>query len=170
MEVEEEDEGPALEADTQIRSEGDKTGIHFMPITYQAIYEDDDYTRLLMVVIHIPNDIKGLQMVPNAEGTKLLITGVAPQLIADIDHMVAAEMLHNNFEIRGIKDALLSLHVPQSAYFRLFAKIELNEPVNHLSKVPYILTPSLMLRRLSSTSSVSTRRQATSRVRDSSSK
>jgi hypothetical protein len=138
MEVgEEEDEGPALEADALIRGEGDKTGIHFKPINYQATYEDDDYTKLLMVIIHLPNGIKGLRMVPNAEGTKLLITGVAPNFIADVDHMVGAKMLHNSFEIRGVKDALLGLRVPQSAYVRLFAEIELNEPVDRLSKVPY---------------------------------
>jgi hypothetical protein len=138
VEVEEEDdEGPALEADARIRGNGDKTGIHFMLINYQTIYRDDDYVRLLMVVIHLPNGIKGLRMVPNSEGTKLLITSVAPRLIACVDHMVGTKMLHNSFEIRGVKDALPALRVPQSAYVRIFAKIELNEPVDCLSKVPY---------------------------------
>jgi hypothetical protein len=96
----------------------------------QATYEEDDYTKLLMVIIHLPNGIKGLRMVPNDEGTKLLITGVAPNFIADVDHMVRAQMLKNSFEIRGVKDALLALRVPQSAYVRLFAEIELIEPVD----------------------------------------
>jgi hypothetical protein len=45
-------------------------------------------------------------------------------------------VLKNSFEIRGVKDALLALRVPQSAYVRLFAEIELIEPVDRLSKVP----------------------------------
>jgi hypothetical protein len=138
VEVEEEDdEGPALEADARICGDGDKTGIHFMPINYQTIYRDDDYARLLMVVIHLPNGIKGLHMVSNSEGTKLLITSVAPRLIAGVDHMVGTKMLHNSFKIRGVKDALPALRVPQSAYVRIFAEIELNEPVDCLSKAPY---------------------------------
>jgi hypothetical protein len=111
-----------------MRGEGDKTGIHFKSMNYQATYKDDDYIKLLIVITHLPNGIKGLRMVPNAEGTKLLITGITPNFIADIDHMVGAKMLKNSFEIRGVKDALLTLHVPQSAYVRLFAKIELNKP------------------------------------------
>jgi hypothetical protein len=135
--VEEEEEGPALEADAANSKEGDKTGIHFVPISYQATYEEDDYTRLLMVVLHLPNGIKDFRITPNTDGTKLMITGVAPQLVADVDHMVGAKMLKNSFEIRGIKDALLALRRPQSVYVRLFAEVELIEPVDRLSKVPY---------------------------------
>jgi hypothetical protein len=138
MDDEEEDDGPDLEMDVKNRSEGDKTGIHFVPINYQATYEDDDYTRLLMVVIHLPNGIKELRMAPNADGMKLLVTGVAPKFFADVEHMVGAKMLHNSFEIRGIKDALLALRTPQSAYVRLFAEIELIEPVDKLTKVPWL--------------------------------
>jgi hypothetical protein len=139
VEVEEDDdEGPAIEMDAKNGGEGDKTGINFMPINYQATYEEEDYTKLLMVIIHLPNGIKGLRMVPNAEGTKLLITGVAPNFIADVDHMVKAQMLKNNFEIRGVKDALLALRRPQSEYVRLFAEVELIEPVDRLSKVPWL--------------------------------
>jgi hypothetical protein len=75
-------------------------------------------------------------MAPNADGMKLLVTGITPKVFADVKDIVGATMLHNTIEIKGIKNALLALHIPQSAYV-LFAKIELTEPVNHLSRVPY---------------------------------
>jgi hypothetical protein len=47
---------------------------------------------------------------------KLLITSTVPKIVADIVHIVAAKMLHNNFKIRGVKDALMALQQPRSPF------------------------------------------------------